>query len=52
MGGVIGPAPSGRPATFTVTLAPGTYLLTCFVPDSGDQKPHVAHGMLKEIVVN
>jgi hypothetical protein len=52
MGGVIGPAPGGRPATFTVTLAPGTYLLTCFVPDSGDQKPHVAHGMLKEIVVN
>jgi hypothetical protein len=52
MGGVIGPAPGGRPATFTVTLAPGTYLLTCFVPDSGDQKPHVAHGMLQEIVIN
>lgn len=52
LGGVIGPAPGGSPATFTVTLAPGTYLLTCYVPDSGDQQPHVAHGMLKEIVIN
>jgi hypothetical protein len=52
MGGVIGPAPGGRPATFTVTLTPGTYLLTCYVPDSADGKPHVAHGMLQEIQIN
>ena len=35
-----------------VTLTPGTYLLTCYVPDAGDQKPHVAHGMLQEVVIN
>jgi hypothetical protein len=30
----------------------GDYVLLCFVPDSGDGKPHVAHGMIRQIRVN
>ena len=51
VGGLIGPHPGSGMGTFTVTLAPGKYLLTCYVPDGSDGKPHVAHGMLKEIEV-
>jgi uncharacterized cupredoxin-like copper-binding protein len=41
----------GASGTFTVDLQPGTYGLICFVPDAKDGKPHLAHGMLKEIKV-
>jgi len=51
MGGVIGPAPGAPAATFTITLTPGHYLLTCYVPDAGDRRPHVAHGMVQEIEI-
>lgn len=30
---------------------PGVYALLCFVPDTGDGRPHVAHGMIREITV-
>ncbi len=52
VGGIIGPGPGGPAGTFTVTLTPGRYLLTCYVPDTGDGRPHVAHGMVQEIVIS
>ena len=51
MGGFIGPD-AGKHGWFKVTLVPGTYLLTCLVPDAQDGKPHAAHGMIKEITVS
>jgi hypothetical protein len=35
----------------TARLTPGKYALFCFVPDAKDGKPHVAHGMIREITV-
>ncbi len=36
----------------SVTFEPGAhYALLCFVPDSGDGQPHVAHGMVREIAI-
>jgi uncharacterized cupredoxin-like copper-binding protein len=51
VGGFIGPN-VGKHGWFNVTLVPGSYLLTCLVPDAQDGKPHVAHGMIKEITVS
>ncbi len=51
IGGFVGPN-VGAVGWFTVTLAPGTYLLTCFVPDVKDGKPHVMHGMVQETTVS
>lgn len=51
VGGVIGPD-KGAHAFFTADLKPGKYLLSCYVPDEKDQKPHVAHGMVQEITIN
>lgn len=42
---------AGRHASFTATLPPGNYLLLCFWPDVKDGKPHILHGMAKEIKV-
>lgn len=61
-GGMKGPPPAepvggvvaldkGARATFTVDLSPGDYGLICFVPDTKDGKPHLAHGMMKMIKV-
>lgn len=61
-GGLKGPPPAepiggvsvvdkGGRATFTADLEPGNYGLMCFVPDAKDGKPHLAHGMMKEIKV-
>ncbi|HEX8393602.1 MAG TPA: hypothetical protein VF665_14755 [Longimicrobium sp.] len=35
----------------TLDLAPGEYALLCMVPDAGDGKPHVMHGMARQITV-
>jgi uncharacterized cupredoxin-like copper-binding protein len=63
-GGEKGPLPTGRwlggvgtldaggHAQFTTTFAPGSYLLLCFWPDAKDGKPHVVHGMAKQITVS
>lgn len=32
-------------------LAPGEYALLCFLPDMKDGKPHVVHGMMKQLTV-
>lgn len=50
VGGITGIAAGGE-NQITVTLTPGRYALVCFVPDAGDGKPHVAHGMMQEIAV-
>ena len=51
LGGIVGLTP-GRSAAFTLTLAPGSYVLACFVPDATDAKSHAVHGMVKEISVS
>ena len=50
IGGVAGMA-SGEHAFFTADLAAGDYVLICFVPDARDGKPHLAHGMVRQITV-
>jgi len=49
-GGVAAMAP-GDTAYFPADLTPGNYAFVCFVPDSKDGKPHVAHGMMQDFVV-
>ena len=63
-GGEKGPLPTGRwlggvstldaggHAQFTTTFATGSYLLLCFWPDAKDGKPHIMHGMAKQITVS
>ena len=63
-GGEKGPLPTGQwiggvtvieagaHSQFTTTLARGNYLLLCFWPDVKDGKPHIMHGMGKEITVS
>jgi uncharacterized cupredoxin-like copper-binding protein len=51
LGGVAG-IDAGKSATFTVTLKPGNYMVICFWPDAKDGKPHLAHGMIKQITVS
>jgi len=63
-GGEKGPLPTGQwlggittldvggHSQFTTTFARGSYLLLCFWPDAKDGKPHLMHGMGKEITVS
>jgi len=51
VGGVTGPDVGGH-QTFTATFAAGKYVLMCLVPDNTDAKPHVMHGMIKEITIS
>ncbi len=51
VGGVVGPS-VGKVGWFTITLTRGTYVLSCYVPDAKDGKPHILHGMLQGITVN
>lgn len=41
----------GKRGTFDVELTAGDYGFICFVPDTKDGKPHLAHGMMKTIKV-
>lgn len=50
MGGVAAMNAGGH-GYATVDLPAGQYGLLCFVPDSRDGKPHVAHGMVTQITV-
>lgn len=50
MGGLTPLAP-GETNEIVVDLAPGEYGLFCFVPDAKDGKPHVMHGMMRQITV-
>ena len=51
LGGVVALDNGGR-GTFEVDLKPGDYGLICFVPDAKDGKPHLAHGMMKNLKVS
>jgi hypothetical protein len=46
------PMTAGVVNTTTVDLSAGEYGLVCFVSDSKDGKPHIVHGMIKQITVN
>jgi uncharacterized cupredoxin-like copper-binding protein len=50
MGGTVGLSP-GKENLVPVDLQPGNYALVCFVPDAKDGKPHLMHGMLRQITV-
>lgn len=41
----------GEDSRLTVDFEPGTYVLLCLLPDAKDGKPHLAHGMAKQIRV-
>ena len=50
LGGTVGMA-RGVSNDVVLELEPGEYGLLCFLPDAGDGKPHVAHGMMRQITV-
>jgi hypothetical protein len=50
VGGTTDISPGGT-MLIAVDLAPGTYSLLCRVRDTGDDEPHDAHGMSRDIVV-
>lgn len=50
VGGYAGLAP-GLHGFITTTFAAGKYVFVCYVPDKKDNKPHLMHGMMKEITV-
>lgn len=41
----------GERNQITADFTPGEYVLLCFVPDAGDGRPHVAHGMVRQFTV-
>jgi plastocyanin len=49
VGGPNTPVPGGE-SRATLDLAPGRYVIACFIP-SADQTPHIAKGMVREITV-
>lgn len=49
--GGVSPIAPGASNDLALDLPAGRYALLCFVPDAKDGKPHVAHGMVREIVV-
>jgi hypothetical protein len=62
MGGLKGPPPAmplggvgfldnGGRGQFSADLTPGEYGLICFVPDAKDGRPHLAHGMMRQLKV-
>lgn len=46
------PMSKGMSNTVVVDVTPGDYALVCFVPDAKDGRPHLAHGMMKQVTVN
>lgn len=50
VGGTTFMAP-GESNQITADLEPGEYALYCFVPDARDGKPHIAHGMMRQVTV-
>lgn len=50
LGGVTG-MDTGESNDMALDLTPGDYALLCFIPDVHDGRPHVAHGMIRQITV-
>lgn len=42
---------TGEVNQITADFEPGEYVLLCFVPDAGDGREHVAHGMVRQLTV-
>jgi uncharacterized cupredoxin-like copper-binding protein len=51
VGGITGIA-KGRTVDLATSFTPGDYALLCFVPDAGDGKPHLMHGMVKQFTIS
>jgi hypothetical protein len=51
LGGVAIISPSAGAAYFTADFTSGNYMLLCFVFDTGDGRPHFAHGMVLPITI-
>lgn len=51
IGGAPGLTPTGS-QYFTVDFTPGNYAFLCFLPDAKDGKPHLEHGMVKEVKIS
>ncbi|MDX1674877.1 MAG: hypothetical protein R3314_08795 [Longimicrobiales bacterium] len=49
--GGVSPIAQGEANNMTLQVSPGTYVLLCVLPDAGDGRLHVAHGMRKVITV-
>lgn len=49
--GGVGVIDGGSSGVFTVDLAPGNYGMICFVPDAKDGRPHLMHGMMRQVTV-
>jgi hypothetical protein len=49
--GGIAPISQGVQNNFTVNLRPGRYALVCLLPDAGDGRPHIEHGMIEEFTI-
>jgi hypothetical protein len=45
------PMANGASNDIALDLTPGEYALLCFMPDAKDGKPHIMHGMLKQVTV-
>jgi uncharacterized cupredoxin-like copper-binding protein len=50
--GGMSPMAPGDKGQFTMTFEPGAYGFICFAPDMKDGKPHVLHGMTKDVTVS
>ncbi len=50
VGGTVALSPGGE-ALVETTLEAGAYVLVCYIPDSKDGLPHIAHGMLMPVTV-
>jgi uncharacterized cupredoxin-like copper-binding protein len=50
--GGMSPIAPGDQGEVIMTLEPGSYGFICFAPDAKDGKPHVMHGMSKDITVS
>jgi uncharacterized cupredoxin-like copper-binding protein len=51
VGGVVAIVP-GVSGYFTADMPAGDYAFFCFIPDGKDGKPHVEHGMVKEVKIS
>jgi uncharacterized cupredoxin-like copper-binding protein len=50
--GGMSPLAPGDVGDFSMRFEPGTYGFLCFIPDAGDGRPHVAHGMMQTVTVS
>ncbi len=41
----------GVAAVVELQLEPGEYAIACFVPDTGDGRPHLKHGMIQPLTI-